>query len=220
VRQFLATYRPLCRTRAGRLAVAHHGLPPFVDGSCRREPDLEATHPTITALCRASRFAPRLRVGDRIIYITKRGRYAQQEDLHWRLTALLRVQVRFESHDAALAWHREKRVALPRNLMVAGNAPLALDRTDGHLSRALRQRMKELTADQIVRLWDAAYAARAREFGVVLACEVIFRNLYTPPVIEKSDWVRWCGRVPGTQNPPEVADEVWQAIAARASGAG
>jgi len=95
---FLATYRPLCRTAQGRRAITKYSLPPYVDGSCRREPDLEAHFPTITALCRGRMFAPRLYEGDRVAYVTKQGRYGLRASLHWRLTALLLVEHRFESH--------------------------------------------------------------------------------------------------------------------------
>lgn len=82
---FLATYRPLCGTRAGREAVAQYGIAPFVDGSCRREPDFENDRPSITALCRGSMFAPRLQKDHRIAYVTKRGNYGNVQESHWRL---------------------------------------------------------------------------------------------------------------------------------------
>jgi hypothetical protein len=74
-RCFLATYRPLVRSLAGRQAIQEYSLPPFIDGSCRREPDFESPFPSITATCRGGNFAPRLREGDRVAYLTVRGRY-------------------------------------------------------------------------------------------------------------------------------------------------
>ena len=38
-RCFLATFRPLIHSPGGRDAARRYGLPPFIDGSCRREPD-------------------------------------------------------------------------------------------------------------------------------------------------------------------------------------
>ena len=69
-RYFLSSYKPLVWTTFGRAAALKHGLLPFIDGSIRREPDLEHEHPSISCLCRAGKFAPRLRVGDVVGYIT------------------------------------------------------------------------------------------------------------------------------------------------------
>ncbi len=44
---FLATYRPTAKTGSGRYAVQCYSLPPFVDGSCRREPDFESRFPSV-----------------------------------------------------------------------------------------------------------------------------------------------------------------------------
>jgi hypothetical protein len=49
---YVTTYRPICATAEGRRAVDEHQLAPFIDASCRREPDFEAAYPTISALCR------------------------------------------------------------------------------------------------------------------------------------------------------------------------
>jgi len=67
---YLCTYHPLTENLAGRAAICNHGLPPFIDGSCRREPDFQARVPSISALCRGRNFAPRLWPGDCIAYIS------------------------------------------------------------------------------------------------------------------------------------------------------
>lgn len=69
MKAFLVAYRPLIHRRAGRVAAEQFHLPPFLDGSCRREPDLESAFPSISALCRGRNFAPRLRVGDLAAYL-------------------------------------------------------------------------------------------------------------------------------------------------------
>jgi hypothetical protein len=184
---------------------------PFVDGSCRREPDFEATLPAITALCRGVRFAPRLVAGDRVAYITKKGAYGSGAH-HWRLTALLQVMKRFESHNEAAAWYRQRGLAVPRNCIVHGNAPLPLEYTDGEVPSDLRARLNTLRPDQIVRLWDARYAKRAKEHGVVLACEAIYRELTKPPKIYEQDWIGWIGHVPATRNPPRINEIFWSQI--------
>src|SRR5437879_479234 len=75
---FLATYHPLAQTSCGRQAIREHALLPFIDGSCRREPDFESRFPSITATCRGRNCAPRLCVfnGQRQIYWRSRTRLA------------------------------------------------------------------------------------------------------------------------------------------------
>ena len=74
---YINTYQPLACNAAGRAASEKFGIPPFVDGSIRGEPDLEHQFPSITCLCRGRNFAPRLREGDRVVYLTKKGHIAR-----------------------------------------------------------------------------------------------------------------------------------------------
>ncbi len=60
----LNTYEPLVFTGAGRKAWKNYGFPPFIDSSCRREPDFESEYPSITALYRKDKFAPKRKEGD------------------------------------------------------------------------------------------------------------------------------------------------------------
>ena len=212
---FLVSYRPIYRTRAGRAAVGRFSIPPYVDGSCRREPDFEAVYPTITALCRAGKFAPRLRVGHRVAYITKRGAYESNEP-HWRLVALLQIAHRFESHAEAAAWYTSQNLPIPRNLIVPGNPPLPLCATDGVIPTELGSRAGELSPEGIIQRWDARYALRSRKFGVVLSCEPFFINISNPPRITLADWHRWHGSVPSTRNPPQISESLWRRLAATA----
>lgn len=212
VRRFLATFRPLCATAAGRSAVERRACPPFVDGSCRREPDFEATRPAITALSRGAQFAPRLRAGDQVAYVTTVGRYGELEEDHWRLVALLRVAQRFESHADAAAWYTRSRLALPRNLVVPGNAPLAFEHTDGVGADPDAEKSRD-----IVKRWEAEHRERAAQYGTVLLCDVLFRELQDPPVITRAQWTSWCGGVPRTRTPPEIAAPLWARLERLAS---
>jgi len=211
VRRFLATFQPLCHTAAGRTAVAEHGCPPFVDGSCRREPDFEAARPAITALSRGAQFAPRLRVTDHVAYLTTVGRYAGADkaagEEHWRLVALLRVAQRFESHADAAAWYARSRLALPRNLVVPGNPPLAFELTDGGDADPERE-----VPRATVKRWEVLHRARATEHGAVLVCDVIFRELTDPPAITRAEWQSWCGGVPRTRTPPVIMAPLWNRL--------
>ncbi len=182
---FVNTYRPLVHNKAGRTAVQKHGLPPFVDASCRREPDLEADFPAITALCRLWRFAPRLHENHIAVYLTVKGMYAGCAERHWRLTAILQVIKRFENHEDAAKWYRTAGLPLPSNCMVEGNAPVALDKTDGFHSS--------------LEAWDRHYRMKARECPVFLVCRPLFRELNDPPILTR--------HVPATRTPPAVSVE-------------
>lgn len=204
--RYLVTYRPLVLTRMGRRAVKDHGLPPFIDGSCRREPDFESAYPSITALCRGSRFAPRLQPGDRIVYITTKGSYLERRERHWRLTAVLRVLHRFPSHEQAASWYRERDLSPPSNCMVTGNPPLPLKLTSGAAKKFGDD------PERALRLWDYSYRQRARENSVLIACTPMFLELQKPPAITEPAMKHAFGRIPGTQNPPVIPESQYRTL--------
>lgn len=151
---YLVTYRPLIRRAAGREAAVRFGLPPFIDGSCRREPDFESEVPSITALCRGANFAPRLHVGDTVAYLAVKARYPGESERRRRLTAVLRVEHRFSSHSDAAAWYRQEGLPLPSNCWVPGNPPVPYEQT---------------VQDQPdLRAWDKGYRYRARRWPIFL----------------------------------------------------
>lgn len=198
---FLVTYTPLVKNRRGIEAAAVYGYPPFVDGSCRREPDLQHPHPSISALCRFRAFAPRLRSGDAVVYLTKKGRYFDERSRHWRLTAVLEVSQRFESHRAAAAWYANQGHTLPGNCWVSENPPLPLTHT---IQPSEHASLEE---------WDRLYKIRAHRCGVFLACNALFVNLTAAaPIISESQMQTLFGRIPGTQNPPEISEHQLAAI--------
>jgi hypothetical protein len=193
----VVTYTPLVASRHGREASHRHGLPPFIDGSIRREPDLEHPTPAISCLCRAGKFVPRLGKGDRVVYLARRARYGDQGMPHWRLTAVQRVIETFASHRAAAEWYQDRGLNLPANCMVPGNAAAPLDRS---------HKMTPYTGctggAKLHRLWDAAYRKRARDWPRMVACGPLFRDLtWAAPVVHRDDLTCAFGRVPGTQNP-------------------
>ena len=189
--EYLCSYKPLSISRAGLRAAKEYHLPPFIDGSIRREPDFQSSHPSITALCRSGLFAPKLHIDDQVAYITVKGRFGVVEEPHWRLVALLRVVERLDSHQKASQWYLERGLPLPSNCLVAGNPPVGLEKTHA--------------PDRSLRQWDLGYQHRARKFGVFLICEADFLDLQNPPVITERDMVKIFRRVPGTQNPPKVS---------------
>lgn len=214
VKRYLLSFHPICSTRLGRDAIQRYGLAPFIDGSCRREPDLELAHPSISALCRNRRFAPRLRAGDSIAYITTLDRYGELER-HWRLVALLEVLQSFETHEAAAVWYRDREPRLPSNCMVPGNPPLPLSKTCGPGDADLRKAMSKVPDAEVVAEWDRRYGDRMRNTPVFVACSPVMVSLHDPPRIFRSDWLAWHGKVPGTQSYLSPPDSLWRELCLR-----
>ena len=99
---YIIDFRPLAETAIGPSAIALHQLPPFIDASCRREPDLESEFPSISALCRGEHFAPLLSEGDVVAYMTKDFVYPQGETRTRRLVAVLRVKKSLDSRRSCI----------------------------------------------------------------------------------------------------------------------
>ncbi len=178
---FLTTYHPLVKTRAGQEAIRQHHLLPFIDGSCRREPDFESRFPSITAICRAGKFAPHRKVGDRIAYLTVKRKYPGDRESGRRLVAVLRVIQRFNSHKDAAAWYEKQYEPLPSNCFVDGNPPNSFEFTDGDAPKKIKDRIGvDIDFKDAVRLWDAFYRPRVGRWSVFLATEAEFVNLKDP----------------------------------------
>lgn len=199
---YLCSYWPLAKTRAGRDAVLKFGLPPFVNGMSRREPDFENPFPAITASSRAKNFAPRLRPGDTVVYITSKGLYGDRKDRHWRLVAVLEVAERFETHAAAADWYRARRLPLPSNCVADGNPPLPVFLTLAH--GALHDGG-----------WDATCIRRAATTGTLLVCRPRFLDLHASSALTPEDLAGLFGTIPNTRTPPVIAPAAFDALLAR-----
>jgi hypothetical protein len=194
---FISTYVPLISTRAGREAAAQYAHPPFIDGSIRREPDLEGKYPSITCLCRADKFAPRLNHGDVVAYMTRKGRYGDVPFAHRRLTAVLQVKEVFESHKAAASWYRARKLKLPKNCFVPGNRPLLLSH-----SHRLFDSSTCVGDRRTLQAWDSVYRERSEAYGTFVICKKLIRDLsWNAPIVTDKHLVETFGRIPGTQNP-------------------
>ena len=192
---YLNSYHPLCLTVAGRDASRRFGIDPFVDGSIRREPDLEHDFPAITCLCRGDRFAPRLDEDDRVAYMTTKQTFGLRVP-HRRLTAVLRPIKVFDSHEEAADWYRERQMPLPNNCLVPGNRAKPLNHTHQ------RSPARKCGADGGCGSWDGRYWKRARRWGTFVICEKLFCDLsWEAPVVEDADLIAVFGNVPGTRNP-------------------
>lgn len=190
---FLSSYNPLIKNRRGKYVIEKHGMLPYVDDSCRREPDFESEYPSITALCRGGNFAPRVNESDVVIYITNKGKYPGYPVSHWRLTAILQVKRRFETHTDASKWYTSRGLKIPSNCIVPGNSPLPLGFTSNKDNFPTVER------------WDAVYRKRVRANGVFLVCKQIFLKLHKPPVITKEILRSAFDRTTAPLNPPKIS---------------
>lgn len=195
---YLNTYRPLVGTESGRAASEKEGIAPFVDGSIRREPDLEHEFPSISCLCRGKMFAPRLAAGDVVAYMTTKGKHGGLPKRHWRLTAVLEVVEVLPSHPAAAAWYVGRGLPLPSNCMVPGNEAKPLSQSD----RNHRGLNSCLDAQSGCNGWDEQYRSRARRWSTFVICRPLFRELsWQAPIIDESLLTAVFGYLPGTRNP-------------------
>jgi len=209
-RIYLVSYGTLNRTSFGQKAIEKHGFPPFIDSSCRREPDFESKYPSITALCRGVVFAPKLKVGDIAVYITKK--------MHGfnHLVAILQVIEKCSSHQIAASWYKNNNLPVPSNCLVKGNKPKKLDETGGNncacsgdvkgikefLLLSSDQQIK--IATKIITSWDSKYQQRANENSDFIITKPWYLELDQPIGISKDDFENIFNRVPVTRNPPKI----------------
>jgi hypothetical protein len=111
---FIQKYDPLIHYLNGQTVIPPDQL--YSDGGIRREPSFEHKQPGITSICRGFMFAPKLRVGDKIIYVTKK-----KPDR--KIVCALEIIHTFPSHTAAATYYQNNNLLpLPVNCCVAGNA--------------------------------------------------------------------------------------------------
>ena len=215
-RNYLVSFHPLCSTPHGRRAVKAFRLPPFIDGSCRREPDLQATPASITALCRAGKFAPRLRVGDRIFYMTVKGTYGRVKGRG--LVAALEVIRVLPTHQTAARWYRSRGVGVPSNCMIRGNAPIPVPRTRGlpsNTDESWKLWSKSRSGPPTLAAWDQGYKERARDFPCFVVTRSLKPSAINNPRIASDEQINAALRtdkVPGTQSYKLLSDTSFDAL--------
>jgi hypothetical protein len=193
---YLNSYVPLVASPYGRDACERLKLPPFIDGSVRREPDIKHATPTISCLCRGTLFAPRLKPGDFVAYMTRLDRYGSPRKQR-RLTAVLRVSRVFQSHDDAALWFYGTGQQLPSNCMVPQNPCEPVERSHRiHVRRDLDDRT-------LRGVWDAGYLERSKACGRFVVCDRLWHDVsWDAPEVHESDLrAAFNGKVPGTRNP-------------------
>ena len=211
----LNSFRPLCITEIGMRAVNEFGFKPFIDASCRREPEFESDYPSITSLCRQELFAPKLYPNDIVVYITVKGKWLTDFD-HYRLIAILEVIERKEDHLSAALWYtKNSELGLPSNCMVDDNYPYRFHETAGNFSkggdvkRFLSQPMEKqaIMGERRVQLWNDEYLEKSKKWGAFIITKPIFRELTNPPILLDDDMVKIFGKVPNTRNPNKITKE-------------
>lgn len=180
------TFRPMALTPLGVQRAKAANRPLFIDGSCRREPDLESKFPSITALCRTTSFAPRLNVGHNIAYCARKNAYTGKRPF-WCLVALLKVIHRFETHQEAARWYTAQGLPLPSNCMVEGNEPEPFDTTLGFPDKKTGTFVQN---ERYLKAWDNSYWERAQKNGHFLVCETLQTKHLDDPVIITPEIVR------------------------------
>lgn len=189
--RFLITYYPLCMDKRGKDAISKYKDSPFLDHSVRREPSFESTYPGITSICRGQNFAPRLKEGDTIVYITIPGIYGELKEEHYRLVAILKVIHKCSDPQTAANWYINKGLKIPSNCIVSNNPPLSYDHTVHTPAKAIDA--------------ENEYIRRVSRNSEYLICEALKLELDNPPIILKSELEYATGFTPsslkGTQNP-------------------
>jgi hypothetical protein len=205
---YLAKYVPL--VLEGQNAIAQFDIPPYVDASCRREPDLECELPSISALCRGELFAPHLKEGDEVVYITTKNHYGEPFG-HWRIVARLKIFKRFNTHPEAAAWYRGNVGKLPSNCMIAGNPPLPLDRTSRGTSNCASGCG---SAAATLKQWNDHYQRRADTIRVFLACKTVWKELNSPAILtdQATFKILKSEKRVNARNPIEITDAELKAL--------
>lgn len=198
---FLNSFTPLCASEMGKRAVSQYNLNPFIDGSCRREPDFEATYPAITSLCRVKKLIPRLKVGDLVIYVTNKKKYYDKISER-RLVAILEVIHLEETHENAMNWYMSNDERISQNIIFENTEPLPADHTH-HINGK--------PGEVKICLWDQEYKKRMEDYSKVAICKIWNEhiNLRKPLVLPDKLMKQVFGRIPGTQNPPKLKNNEW-----------
>jgi len=210
----LNSFRPLCMTQLGINAIEKFNFPPFIDSSCRREPDFQNCFPSISALCRKSKFAPKLQKDDIIIYMTV-GRQILPYKLGHHLVAILQVEEIYSSHQIGYDEYLSKNLTIPSNCIVENNFPYEFNKTAGNFNskKELNIFLKKTELEQMQegnkRLvdWDKFYFERSKDVGCFIKTKSLYKNIVDPKIILPSVFESVFNKIPGTQNPRELTEK-------------
>ena len=195
---YLTSFYPLCSTKKGKLAIKTYSeLDPYIDGSCRREPDFENPFPCITGLCRP-RFAEKLEEHDIVIYVTNKKGVGSR-----KVVAVFKVIKKINDHKSAQDWYNERKITIPNDLMLDRTSPFPLDKT-----HQIMGWNSWIDGPHNLENWENGYIKRADESKQVAVCsKEIFINLKEPIALSDKDWKKISNRALCTQNPPVLTKE-------------
>lgn len=119
MKSWIVQYRPA-------ITYAHRdSRKPFCDSSNPQEPTFDQPYVGISSMCRGEIFAPRLKEGDYVTYITTRVKRLDNKRF---ITALLRVLKVFDTHAIANYWFVENNLPAPMNCCPQTNNPTYIKR--------------------------------------------------------------------------------------------
>ena len=204
---YLNSFLPICANKFGRNSIISNSLQPFIDGSFRREPDFQNNFPAITQLCRPGKLVPRLKRGDLIIYITKKGNFGNDYP-HWRFIAILEVIYLCHNHFSAANYYHNYNIPVSQNIFCVKTSPFALNMTHGICGF----KHGNLSPTRIINLWDEFYKKLSLSHGQTAITKVWKNHLYlvNPAILTKDTMLNIFGRIPGTQNPPKLTNAEWE----------
>ena len=205
----LNSFHPLCHTRTGRCAMSTYGFPPFIDASCRREPDFQNPFPSISALCRQGIFAPHLRHNDVVVYMTVGGKYQNHSVVHHRIVSILLVEHVYPTHQDGEIGYQALNVPTPSNCMVPSNLPFDFDKTAGDFNTVRQETsyLSKLPAVQLqigqrrISIWDSAYLQKSQTWQCFVRTKALYLDLHNPTPILEHQFVSIFGKVPNTRTP-------------------
>ncbi|MBS1649983.1 MAG: hypothetical protein JSR09_09795 [Bacteroidetes bacterium] len=216
----LNSFHPLCETNIGQNAIANFNFPPFIDASCRREPDFENSFPSITALCRQEKFAPQLFPNDIVVYTTVKGKWSADFD-HYRIIAILEVIERKDTHLQAKSWYTSKGLKVPSNCMVDDNPPHSFLETAGRYENqkdiknflTFPAEKQAVIGERIVKLWDKEYLEKSKKWGTFIITKPIYINLTNPPILTDQDIYNIFKKKINTRTPKKLTPNEFKEVA-------
>ncbi len=194
---YLNSFYPLSCNTKGKKAIRQFGLPKYIDGSCRREPDFESQFPCITALCRP-KFSQKLKKGDIVIYVTNKKGIGSR-----KIIAVLEVINIFENHENAANWYKENNLPIPNNLIVDETIPFELEKT--HQKMGWEACIAQANS---LEKWNEGYKNRAKKHPKVAQCQFLYCELNNPLNLTKINTHRSLT----AQNPPILRIEEWNSV--------
>lgn len=211
----LNSFRPLCMNELGQRAITTYNFPPFIDASCRREPDFQNPFPSISALCRQGKFAPHLRIGDIILYMTLQGHYSPYNEKHHRIVAILQVEEVYSTHQQGQIEYSKLKIATPSNCMVNGNLPFDFDKTAGNFKTGkelkhflMHNQQTQLTIGQrYLGHWDNNYLQKSQQWTSFIRTKTLYKNLVDPVPVFRQDFEIIFGKLPNTRTPNRISDK-------------